>query len=107
MSHKVTFICSLVFLFSLLCSVGAPSTGAEGGIANGDNRSVGVIPQTLLLCFSVGWTGEVYKTWLEMQITSVSVFFHFSQRKIRVTNFSLYFRPLFLSLQTPIPLFFS
>ena len=61
MSHETTLICMLVVLCSLLRSVGAPSAGVEGGTADGDNRGVGVLPQTLLLCFSICWTGEVWK----------------------------------------------
>lgn len=49
---------SMSFLSSVLCSVGAPSTGAQGGVADRCNRSSGSIPQTLQFSDSVEWTGE-------------------------------------------------
>lgn len=51
----------LVCVSSVLCSVGAPPTGAQGGIADRCNGSLGSLPQTLLFSFSVDWTGKVLK----------------------------------------------
>lgn len=52
LNWKFSFLCP-----SVLCRAGASSAGAEGGAADGCNRSVGLLPQTLLLLFSIRWTG--------------------------------------------------
>lgn len=85
---RVIFEYILVCVSSVLCSVGAPPTGAQGGIADRCNGSLGSLPQTLLFSFSVDWTGKVLKHTI---FSIVKCCFSYYKRNIFIKTSYIYY----------------